>query len=380
GDRGVELLCVGLTSPLCNIQTLVLSGCKLTYESCETLASALQTPNSPLRELDLRYNDLGDRGVELLCVGLTSALCNIQTLVLGQCGLTEGCCSDLASVLSSPNSQLKQLELRDNDLQDSGVTLLSAGLEDPDCKLHTLGLSGCLGHRGGLCCSVFSSEVKPLPPERAGPELQSPRRLCRGLLSAALVDPTDKLMKLNVDHGGEFRLKPGLRKYACHLTLDPNTANPDLILSEGNRKVTRVEEKQHYEDHPDRFDHHPQVLCREVLSGSRYYWEVERGGDEAGIGVVYKGMKRKGEEKDSCIGANRKSWCLFCSDRGYNFYHAGVIRSIPGPVSNRVGVYLDWPAGTLSFYSVSSSGTLTHLYTEHTTFTEPLYPGVWVWG
>uniref|UniRef100_A0A8C7T4R7 NACHT domain-containing protein n=1 Tax=Oncorhynchus mykiss TaxID=8022 RepID=A0A8C7T4R7_ONCMY len=169
-----------------------LAGCKLTYESCETLASALQTPNSPLRELDLSYNDLGDRGVELLCVGLTSPLCNIQTLVLGQCGLTEGCCSDLASVLSSPNSQLKQLqlrdndlqnsgvtllvqvcpllpsslgqcgltegccsdlasvlsspnsqlkqlELRDNDLQDSGVTLLSAGLEDPDCKIHTLG-------------------------------------------------------------------------------------------------------------------------------------------------------------------------------------------------------------------------------------------------
>ncbi|XP_045074717.1 NACHT, LRR and PYD domains-containing protein 1 homolog isoform X2 [Coregonus clupeaformis] len=187
-------------------------------------------------------------------------------------------------------------------------------------------------------------------------------------------------MKLNVDHGGEFRLKSGLRKYACHLTLDPNTANPNLILSEGNRKVTRVEEKQHYEDHPDRFDHHPQVLCREVLSGSRYYWEVERDGDMAHIGVVYKGMKRKGVMVDSCIGYNRKSWSLFCSDSGYNFYHAGVIRFFPGPVSNRVGVYLDWPAGTLSFYSVSSSGTLTHLYTEHTTFTEPLYPGFEVYS
>ncbi|XP_045074754.1 stonustoxin subunit beta-like [Coregonus clupeaformis] len=182
-------------------------------------------------------------------------------------------------------------------------------------------------------------------------------------------------MKLNVDHGGEFRLNPGLRKYACHLTLDPNTANPDLILSEGNRKVTWVVEKHHYEDHPDRFDGHPQVLCREVLSGSRYYWEVEKDSDEALIGVVYKGMKRKGEENDSRIGYNSKSWCLFCSDGGYNFHHADVIRSTPGPFSNRVGVYLDWPAGTSSFYSVSSSGTLTHLYTEHTTFTEPLYPG-----
>uniref|UniRef100_A0A674BKB0 B30.2/SPRY domain-containing protein n=1 Tax=Salmo trutta TaxID=8032 RepID=A0A674BKB0_SALTR len=377
-DRGVELLCVGLTSPLCNIQTLVLDGCKLTYESCETLASPLQTPNSPLRELDLSYNDLGDRGVELLCVGLTSPLCNIQTLVLGQCGLTEGCCSDLASVLSSPNSQLKQLELRDNDLQDPGVTLLSAGLEDPDCKLHTLGLSGCLVTEEG--CAALSSALRSNPSHLKKLDLSynHPGDSAGGL-SAALVDPTYKLMKLNVDHGGECRLKSGLRKYACHLTLDPNTANPNLILSEGNRKVTWVEEKQHYEDHPDRFDRSPQVLCREVLSGDRYYWEVERDGEWANIGVVYSGMKRKGWEDERLIGNNRESWCLYCSDSGSTFYHAGVRRrSIPGPDPNRVGVYLDWPAGTLSFYSVSSSGTLTHLYTEHTTFTEPLYPGVLV--
>ncbi|XP_064818352.1 NACHT, LRR and PYD domains-containing protein 3-like isoform X1 [Oncorhynchus masou masou] len=378
GDRGVELLCVGLTSPLCNIQTLVLVDCKITYESCETLASALQnTSNCPLRELELSSNNLGDRGVELLCVGLTSPLCNIQTLVLGQCGLTEGCCSDLASVLSSPNSQLNQLELGDNDLQDSGVTLLSAGLEDPDCKLHTLGLSGCLVTEEG--CAALSSALISNPSHLKELDLSynHPGDSAGGLLSAALVDPTYKLMKLNVDHGGECRLKSGLRKYACYLTLDPNTANPYLILSEGNRKVTLVEEKQRYEDHPDRLDH-PQVLCREGLSGGRYYWEVERDGDGAFIGVAYQGMKRKGGESDRRIGHNKESWCLVCHDSGYNFYHNGVIRySRPDtfPVSKRVGVYLDWPAGTLSFYSVSSSGTVTHFYTEHTTFTEPLYPG-----
>ncbi|XP_070297364.1 NACHT, LRR and PYD domains-containing protein 4-like, partial [Salvelinus sp. IW2-2015] len=380
-DRGVELLCDGLTSPFRNIQTLVLAGCELTYESCETLASALQTPNSPLRELDLSYNDLGDRGVELLFVGLTSPLCNIQTLVLGQCGLTEGCCSNLASVLSSPNSQLKQLELRDNDLQDSGVTLLSAGLENPDCKLHTMGLSGCLVTEEG--CAALSSALRSNPSHLKELNLSynHPGDSAGGLLSAALVDPTYKLMKLNVDHGGECRLKSGLRKYACHLTLDPNTANPHLVLSEGNRKVTRVVEDQHYEDHPDRFDYLYQVLCRQGLSGCRYYWEVERDGDMADIGVVYEGLKRKGRLYDNWIGDNRKSWCLFCSHRGYDFFHAGVCsRILPGSVSNRVGVYLDWPAGTLTFYSVSSSGTLTHLYTRHTTFTEPLYPGFWVYS
>ncbi|XP_064818744.1 uncharacterized protein LOC135536316 [Oncorhynchus masou masou] len=358
----------------------LLDRCKLTYKSCETLTSALQTPNSPLIELDLSSNDLGDRGVELLCVGLTSPLCNIQTLVLGQCGLTEGCCSDLASVLSSPNSQLKQLELRDNDLQDSGVTLLSAGLEDPDCKLHTLGLSGCLVTEEG--CAALSSALRSNPSHLKELDLSynHPRDSAGGLLSAALMDPTYKLMKLNVDHGGECRLKSGPRKYACHLTLDPNTAHPYLILSEGNCKMTCVVEEQHYEDHPDRFDCRHQVLCKEGLSGGRYYWEVERDGDwdggKAYIGVVYKRIKRKGEEDDSWIGHNKESWCLVCSDSDYHFYHAGVhSRSIPGPGPSTVGVFLDWSAGTLSFYSVSSSGTLTHLHTEHTTFTEPLYPG-----
>ncbi|XP_045579003.1 NACHT, LRR and PYD domains-containing protein 3 isoform X2 [Salmo salar] len=376
GDRGVELLCVGLTSPLCNIQTLVLGQCGLTEGCCSHLASVLSSPNSQLKQLELRDNDLQDSGVTLLSAGLEDPDCKLHTLGLGQCGLTEGCCSHLASVLSSPNSQLKQLELRDNDLQDSGVTLLSAGLEDPDCKLHTLGLSGCLVTEEG--CAALSSALRSYPSHLKELDLSynHPGDSAGGLLSAALVDPTYKLMKLNVDHGGECRLKSGLRKYACHLTLDPNTVNPNLILSEGNRKVTCVEEMQHYEDHPDRFDYHPQVLCREGLTGCRYYWEVERDGEWAYIGVVYKGMNRKGGVLHSGIGTNRKSWCLICFDGFYSFNHAGVSRrSISDPHSNRVGVYLDWPAGTLSFYSMSSSGTLTHLYTFYSTFTEPLYPG-----
>ncbi|XP_045075285.1 LOW QUALITY PROTEIN: protein NLRC3, partial [Coregonus clupeaformis] len=299
-----------------SLRSGTLSETRLKLDQCSALAYLLLMSEEVLEEFDLKTYTTSGKGYQRLLPGLTSPLCNIQTLVLGQCGLTEGCCSDLASVLSSSNSQLKQLELRDNDLQDSGVTLLSAGLEDPDCKLHTLGLSGCLVTEEG--CAALSSALRSNPSHLKELDLSynHPRDSAGGLLSAALVDPTDKLMKLNVDHGGEFRLKPGLRKYACHLTLDPNTANPDMILSEGNRKVTRVEEKQHYEDHPDRFDHHPQVLCREVLSGSRYYWEVEMDGGGADIGVVSKGMKRKGEEDDSCIGANRKSWCLFCSDSG----------------------------------------------------------------
>ncbi|KAI3352595.1 hypothetical protein L3Q82_005530 [Scortum barcoo] len=94
------------------------------------------------------------------------------------------------------------------------------------------------------------------------------------LLSAGLKDPRWRLDTLRLDHGGEQRLKPGLRKYACELTLDTNTAHRNLKLSEDNRKVTHVREKQPYPDHPERFDHWPQLLCRTGLTG-RCYWEVE---------------------------------------------------------------------------------------------------------
>uniref|UniRef100_A0A4W5K993 Uncharacterized protein n=1 Tax=Hucho hucho TaxID=62062 RepID=A0A4W5K993_9TELE len=115
-----------------------LVDCKLTYESCETLASVLQTPNSPVRELDLSYNNLEDRGVKLLCVGLTSPLCNIQTLVLDHCKLAYESCESLASVLQTPNSPLRELDLSYNDLGDRGVKLLCVGLTSPLCNIQTL--------------------------------------------------------------------------------------------------------------------------------------------------------------------------------------------------------------------------------------------------
>uniref|UniRef100_A0A674ES56 B30.2/SPRY domain-containing protein n=1 Tax=Salmo trutta TaxID=8032 RepID=A0A674ES56_SALTR len=192
--------------------------------------------------------------------------------------------------------------------------------------------------------------------------------------------------RYSVEHGGENRMKPGLRKYVCDLTLDLNTVNRRLSLSEENRKVTCRREEQPYPDHPERFEDSRQVLCREGLTG-RCYWEVEwSGGGEAewsggaGIGVTYKGISRRGGGDDCCLGCNDKSWSLFCSDSSYSARHNNNSTTIdvPSSSSHRVGVYLDWSAGTLSFYRASSD-TLTHLITFTSTFTEPLYPGFGVW-
>ncbi|XP_076137518.1 stonustoxin subunit beta-like, partial [Alosa pseudoharengus] len=194
------------------------------------------------------------------------------------------------------------------------------------------------------------------------------------------IDPVCKLAILETG-ASVSRARPHLLRYACDLTLDPNTADRRLSLSEGNRKVTRVLEQQPYPEHPERFDWSPQVLCREGLTG-RCYWEAERSGDNGAlISVAYKSIERKGRNDDVIMGLNAESWSLSCySNHRYSVWHNKKRTDIPASSSRSrtVGVYLDWPAGTLSFYSVSTN-TLTHLHTFHSTFTEPLYPGFMVY-
>ena len=173
---------------------------------------------------------------------------------------------------------------------------------------------------------------------------------------------------------------------ACDLTLDPNTAHSLLSLSEDNRKVTGVGGDQSYPDHPDRFDTWPQVLGREALTG-RCYWEVEWEG-RVSIGVTYRGITRKGLGGDCRLGGINKSWSLDCRDGRYiaRYNGRGTYLPLRAAGSTRVGVYLDRPAGSLSFYRVSpggggSSDTLTHLHTFWSSFTqEDLLPGFRVWG
>uniref|UniRef100_A0A674ETN1 NACHT LRR and PYD domain-containing protein n=1 Tax=Salmo trutta TaxID=8032 RepID=A0A674ETN1_SALTR len=137
-DSGMKLLSAGLENPHCKLETLRLSGCLVTEEGCASLVSALRSNPSHLRELDLSNNDLKDSGVKLLSAGLENPHCKLETLRLSGCLVTEEGCASLVSALRSNPSHLRELDLSNNDLKDSGVKLLSAGLENPHCKLETL--------------------------------------------------------------------------------------------------------------------------------------------------------------------------------------------------------------------------------------------------
>ncbi|XP_024144839.1 NLR family CARD domain-containing protein 3-like [Oryzias melastigma] len=289
----------------------LLSNCKLSERSCKALAEILSCESCSLRELDLSNNDLGNLGLKHLCVGLENPNCTLETLSLSGCGITEEGCTFLASALNSNPSHLKELDLSYNHPGTEGVKLLTPILDT-----------------------------------------------------------------LRVEPAGQEWLIPGLKKYSCQLSIDTNTVSRMIELSDNNSRMTRVDVLQPYPDHDDRFDLF-QLLCRDALSG-RCYWEVEWSG-RVDVAVSYTGIKRKGDSYDPRFGFNDQSWMLCCDGTGYSIWHHNKKLFVPSSSSssssssNKVAVYVDYPAGILSFFEVSD--TLTHLHTLNTTFTGPLYPG-----
>ncbi|KAM6905351.1 NACHT, LRR and PYD domains-containing protein 3-like [Xenentodon cancila] len=313
-DTEMEILSTALTSSNCKLETLSLSHNKLTVKGCEMLASALSSRPSSLRRLDLSYNDLYTSGLVELCRALMNQHCGLEALRLRFCKATVDECSSVASALRSDHCKLRELDLSFNYVTDQQVKLLTEIQKDSRCSLEELDLDQ------------------------------------------------------NEECWVDLKL---LRQYACDLTLDPNTAGKNILLSEENRMATYDTERQQYPDHPDRFDA-PQVLCEEGLTG-RHYWEADLGLGSFEVGVAYKSIPRNGDcSEEFSLGRNEKSWCW--DTEGSFYHHNSSPQNFLVSETRNIGVYLDWPAGILSFFQVFPE-TMTHLYTVRTTFTEPVHPG-----
>uniref|UniRef100_A0A3B3XFS7 B30.2/SPRY domain-containing protein n=1 Tax=Poecilia mexicana TaxID=48701 RepID=A0A3B3XFS7_9TELE len=349
-----------------SLQTGSLSAQQLYPAQWSALHFILLSSEKDFETFDLKkYSATEEALLKLLPVVKASS-----KALLSGCNLSERSCEALSSLLSSTTSSLRDLDLSNNDLKDSGVKLLCSGLMSPDCELEILRLSGCLITEEGCAALASALTVNPSHLKELDLSFNNPGQAGKESLAALLKNPSFKLESLSMEPAGERWLTPGLRKYSSPLTVDLNTVSRLLKLSDGNRKVTRGEEEQPYPDHPDRFDL-CQLLCTDGLTG-RCYWEVEWGG-RIYVSVSYRGINRKGVNDDSWFGFNDKSWSVICSDDGYTVWHNGRKAFVPVSTSSvygRVAVYVDCPAGTLSFFR-----TLIHIYTFNTKFTEPLYPG-----
>ncbi|KAL2086123.1 hypothetical protein ACEWY4_017182 [Coilia grayii] len=367
----------------------ILADCNLSEQSLEMVLSALALASCPLRELDLSGNPLQPPSVLLLATQLRSPHCRLQTLRLSSCELTEHGSKSLAAVLSSGSSCLRVLDLSNNKLRDAGALQLSTQLQNPNCKLETLGLSSCHISQAGsaFLCSVVSqgSSLKELDLRH-----NAVGQPAANLLVSALQDSHSTLQTAGINGVVDTWLESGPGRYSCELTLDENTANAHLafpeVTSKVNSKVSFLEDPQLYSDRPERFAYWPQVLCKEGLS-RRSYWELEWA-EHVDVGVAYRSIGRKLEDGRCVLGQNEQSWSMEChASDGHHRYSAwrkgkrvevqGAGRCVPASFG-RVGVYLDWLGGTLSFYNIATD-VIQHLHTYRAAFTEPLYPGFMIW-
>ncbi|XP_028288025.1 E3 ubiquitin/ISG15 ligase TRIM25 [Parambassis ranga] len=166
--------------------------------------------------------------------------------------------------------------------------------------------------------------------------------------------------------------------YGIIPVLDSDTAHPKLQLSDNNKTVTYTETAQAYTEHEARFTSFPQVLASTFLDEGRCYWEVNVSVDDGRwkVGVCEGQMDRRGQKDSARLGFNSYSWCLACDRRKVEALHNKVSVPVDADGLTRVGVFLDFDEGILSFFNVTPGGSLALMQSFKHSFTGALFPAL----
>ncbi|XP_053300389.1 E3 ubiquitin-protein ligase TRIM16 isoform X2 [Pleuronectes platessa] len=192
----------------------------------------------------------------------------------------------------------------------------------------------------------------------------------------ALTGPTQELCDVILSSYRD-QLSMFLKGDTIGLTFDPDTAHHFLRVTEDNRKLTNTSPWQHsYPVHHERFEYWRQALTSQSVYSGRHYIEVELSGEGSHVGVTYKSIDRKAEHGTCCITGNDFSWCVGRNSRGFFAWHAGLETSLEVTEVKRIGLFVDFHKGSVSFYDVSGPMELLHRYQAD--FIEPLYVIVWL--
>ncbi|XP_051991217.1 NLR family CARD domain-containing protein 3-like isoform X2 [Xyrauchen texanus] len=371
-DQAVQLLSEAFRDPNCKITVLRLAFYYVT--SLSALFSAFQNNPSHLKELSLShlsYLRTNTDELKQLFSLLADPCFKLETLRIVNRRLSSSL-ETLASVLGL--CSLRCLDLSMCGLKDSSVELLSSGLCKTNCKLEILRMTHCHITEVGAACLARALRSNPLMMQEIDLSINPVKGPGFDQLKSVAEDPATRLKKLIVDGLEEHLDMETLRQYACRLTWDPNTASESVQLSEKDTNAVEFSRKPcPIPLHPERFTIPNQIMSREGFTG-RHFYQVEWFGRFATIGMTYKHISRKGSFAACSLGYNKESWGIFFSTPYPICYacHGGVKIQLPDCSPWRVGLYLDWPAGTLSFYNTTND-TAKLIHTFNAKFTHPLF-------
>ncbi|XP_065418366.1 E3 ubiquitin-protein ligase TRIM39-like [Chrysemys picta bellii] len=247
-----------------------------------------------------------------------------------------------------------------------------------------------------LATLVISSNSTALASETLRSELESEKETLRSALESEqggspacrgrsggwieLIPQTTSRRRRRAAHRAEKdKLQAELRwriaqVYAVDVTLDPNTAHPNLVLSEDQKTVTYDDRRQDRPENPERFTTYPTALGTNGFTGGRFYWEVEMG-DKTNwtVGVCRESVIRTGKVR---LTPGNGHWAVWLRDGKYEACTSSPRTPLPVSVRpRRVGIFLDYEEGKVSFYNVTDR---SHLFTFTDTFSGTLRPYFYV--